>query len=198
MYINPQDFSPNSIYHLMTQMVIPRPIAWALTQNTSGSYNLAPFSYFNAVSSAPPLLMLSIGKKPSGEDKDTRRNLKRYKKVVIHIPTVKHMQDVQDSSESFAENESEIEALHLPTTDFHHFSLPRLKQCAIAFGCQLYQHMVLGDQNQEIFFVEVQQIYVNDNIIKFKNEKRISIDPNLLNPLARLGNGIFSKINKLD
>ncbi|WP_197465918.1 flavin reductase family protein, partial [Vibrio sp. HI00D65] len=48
-------------------------------------YNLAPFSYFTPVSSNPPLLMLSVGKKPSGEIKDTTRNAHETGKLVIHI-----------------------------------------------------------------------------------------------------------------
>ena len=59
--------SANQRYHLMTQTIIPRPIAWVLTDSNNGSFNLAPFSYFTAVSSAPPMLMLSVGKKPNGD-----------------------------------------------------------------------------------------------------------------------------------
>jgi flavin reductase (DIM6/NTAB) family NADH-FMN oxidoreductase RutF len=196
MMINPSDFSPNGIYHLMTQMVIPRPIAWALTQNLSGNFNLAPFSYFNGVSSAPPLLMLSIGKKASGEDKDTRRNLKRDKKIVIHIPTIDQAHSVQDSSDPFDEDESEIEALNLAFEPWSDFPLPRLKDCAIALGCELYQHMEIGDHKQGIFFVEIKAIYIKDALIQSTDGKHITIDLNAFKPLTRLGNSKFSGISK--
>ncbi len=52
--------APTQIYHLMTQTVVPRPIAWALTESSEKEYNLAPFSYFTPVSSNPPVLMLSV------------------------------------------------------------------------------------------------------------------------------------------
>jgi flavin reductase (DIM6/NTAB) family NADH-FMN oxidoreductase RutF len=63
MHLDFSDFTAAQRYHLMTQTIIPRPIAWALTDSDNGSYNLAPFSYFTAVSSEPALLMLSVGKK---------------------------------------------------------------------------------------------------------------------------------------
>jgi flavin reductase (DIM6/NTAB) family NADH-FMN oxidoreductase RutF len=56
-----------------------------LSENENGGFNLAPFSYFNAVSSDPPLLMLSVGKKPDGSPKDTRVNIEQRSRFVIHI-----------------------------------------------------------------------------------------------------------------
>ena len=70
MNIDASTLAPIQIYHLMTQTVIPRPIAWVLTESGEADYNLAPFSYFTPVSSNPPLLMFSVGKKPTGEIKD--------------------------------------------------------------------------------------------------------------------------------
>ncbi len=75
MNLQLSSISPTQIYHLMTQTIIPRPIAWVLTDSGEHNYNLAPFSYFTPVASNPPLLMFSVGKKPSGETKDTTRNV---------------------------------------------------------------------------------------------------------------------------
>jgi len=63
MNISLNDLSATSIYHLMTQSIIPRPIAWVLsscsqlTGDNTDPLNLAPFSYFNAISSDPPLML---------------------------------------------------------------------------------------------------------------------------------------------
>ncbi len=73
-------------YFQIIQTLMPRPIAWVLTEHENGSYNLAPFSFFTAVCSEPPILMLSVGLKPTGEFKDTRTNLERSQRCVIHIP----------------------------------------------------------------------------------------------------------------
>jgi flavin reductase (DIM6/NTAB) family NADH-FMN oxidoreductase RutF len=56
--------------------------------------------------------------------------------------------------------------------------------------------MEIGDHKQGIFFVEIKAIYINDSLIESSNGKRITIDPNNFNPLARLGNGVFSGISE--
>ena len=82
MYLNLSDLPSSEIYHLLTQTVIPRPIAWILTENEQSKsakydqYNLAPFSFFNAMASNPPAFVVSIGKKTETQEKDTRANLK--------------------------------------------------------------------------------------------------------------------------
>ena len=65
MHINVEELTGTEAYHLLTQTVIPRPVAWILTENEEGDYNLAPFSFFTAISSRPPLIMFSVGSKPS-------------------------------------------------------------------------------------------------------------------------------------
>ena len=71
MLINLKELSTPQVYFTMTQTVLPRPVAWILSENENESYNLAPFSYFNAVCSDPPLIMVSIGLQDDGRDKDT-------------------------------------------------------------------------------------------------------------------------------
>jgi flavin reductase (DIM6/NTAB) family NADH-FMN oxidoreductase RutF len=53
---------PNDHYKLLTGLVIPRPIGWIGTKAGDGKLNLAPFSFFNAVSSEPPIVLFSAGR----------------------------------------------------------------------------------------------------------------------------------------
>ncbi|MFV2033306.1 MAG: flavin reductase family protein, partial [Gammaproteobacteria bacterium] len=77
--------SPAKVYFTLIQTLMPRPVAWVLSENPDESYNLAPFSYFNAICSDPPLIMLSIGVKPDGGPKDSRLNIEAGKDFVVHI-----------------------------------------------------------------------------------------------------------------
>ena len=61
-------------YHLMIACVVPRPIAWTSTMSSAGITNLAPFSFFGGVSSDPPTVMLSVGRRSDGSHKDTVDN----------------------------------------------------------------------------------------------------------------------------
>ncbi len=196
MIINPKDLSASAIYHIITQTLIPRPIAWALTENKSGNFNLAPFSYFAGVSSAPPILMLSIGKKPDGTEKDTRINIKHSKKVVIHIAHGEQAHALNASSATKPYGDSEIEQLDLSLTMLENFSLPRLTDCYVAFGCELYEQLEIGDEQQAVFFVEVKTLYIADDKVSVTEKNRLKIDAHALNPIARLGGGEFSLIQK--
>lgn len=196
MQINFSDIGANQRYHLMTQTIIPRPIAWALTDSSNGSLNLAPFSYFTAVSSAPPILMLSVGKKPNGDDKDTLVNIKSTKKVVIHIASAQQANLVTQTAQTLAHGESELTATDLSTTDFDHFSLPRLSQCDIAYGCELYEIKELGDVPQTLIFIEVKQVYINDKVVDIDEKQRIKVHADRVQPLARLGGGEYSSITE--
>ena len=85
MYIDFGKMTAQQVYITMTQTIVPRPIAWVLSENPDQSLNLAPYSYFNAVCSDPPLLMISAGVKPDGATKDTRDNIRDRKEFVVHI-----------------------------------------------------------------------------------------------------------------
>ena len=58
-------------YKLMTATVVPRPIAWVVSQNAQGRLNAAPFSFFNVMSGDPPIVSLGIGNRDTGALKDS-------------------------------------------------------------------------------------------------------------------------------
>ena len=195
MQINFSDVTATQRYHLMTQTIIPRPIAWVLTDSDNGSYNLAPFSYFTAVSSEPALLMLSVGKKDNGENKDTLTNIINNKKMVIHIASAEQAELVTKTATTLAHGQSELAGMSLTTIPFEHFSLPRLAECNIAFTCELYEIKTLGDATQTLIFVEIKELYMNEAITSKDAKGRLSIDASKVAPLARLGGGEYASIS---
>ncbi|WP_426360350.1 flavin reductase family protein [Pseudocolwellia sp. HL-MZ19] len=215
MILNFSDYSENQRYHLMTQTLIPRPIAWALTCSNNeivvneetntveqSLLNLAPFSYFTAVSSTPALLMLSVGKKPTGESKDTLTNVVKNKKMVIHIASEQQAGLVTQTAATLPHGQSELEltdqsndiALHLKTVPFDGFPLPRLEQCDIAYGCELYEIKEIKDSPLTLILVEVKQVYISDSVMDVDAKNRIKVHADKVNPLARLGGGEYSGI----
>lgn len=185
MLFHIDQLTPNQVYHTMIQTMIPRPIAWVLSENHDKSLNLAPFSYFAPVCSDPALIMISIGKKPDGTVKDTRQNILERPHFVVHIASADLAEAVTQSSASLPANVSEVEKLQLETTDFG-FSLPRLKACPVAIACELYEVKPLGDLPQLLVFGRVKQIYVDDKAV-IDNGGRQKIDAATINPLGRLG-----------
>ena len=197
MITNLINLSPNNIYHLMTQSIIPRPIAWVLTESSESNYNLAPFSYFTAVSSAPPLLMFSVGKKPTGEIKDTTKNVLTNKKMVIHIAHEQQSKAVTESAATLPHGESELSSTGLEIVEFEGFSLPRLKDCHIAFACSLYETQQLGDTPQTLIFAQIEQIYINDEVIELDEKGRVKVLADKVKPLSRLGGAEYGSLGDI-
>lgn len=194
MYLRTSELSPSENYFTLIQTLVPRPVAWVLSDNGNGSYNLAPFSYFSGVSSKPPMLMFVAGKKPSGQIKDTRNNIIERKQFVVHIPHTSQAQAVTDSAANFEAGESEISALALETTDFDGVDLPRLTASKIAYACDLYKVDEITE-DQAVIYGLIKAIYIDDSIVSEVNG-RLKVDAKTLDPLARLGGDDYSGIGE--
>jgi len=196
MLLDFSELETSERYHLMTQTIIPRPIAWVLTDSGDKNYNLAPFSYFTALSTEPALLMISVTKKPNGDVKDTLTNVLKNKKMVIHIASDEQAELVTKTAATLDHGESELTNTNLTTTAFDGFPLPRLAECNIAYGCELYEIKEIGDAPQTLIFVEVKQLYINDKVLNTENPERIKIAADKVKPLARLGGGEYASLTK--
>lgn len=206
MHIDFSELKPSERYHTMVQSIIPRPIAWVLSESTLQSkdgiesiskLNLAPYSFFTGICSDPPLLVLSAGKKAEGNErsleKDTRRNIRENKHFVVHIASTHSLDALNKSAATLDHAVSEIDTLGLETCKFEGFPLPRLIQAPIALGCTLYQLDEIGNTQQAVIYGEIKHMYVDDNIVS-EHPSRLIINPELLDPLARLGGNAYSGI----
>ncbi|MGB3727254.1 MAG: flavin reductase family protein [Glaciecola sp.] len=193
MHIDLSSLSSNNVYHLMTQTIIPRPIAWVLSANNNESLNLAPFSYFNAVCSSPPLMMLSMGKKPSGDGKDTVTNLQVGAHCVVHIAHAEQADIVTATAATLDYGTSEVIENDIEMTHASAWPLPRVKSCPIAYLCKVHSVQEIGNAPQTLIFVEALEAYIDDNASTTHNE-RLSVDALTINPLARLGAAQYANL----
>jgi flavin reductase (DIM6/NTAB) family NADH-FMN oxidoreductase RutF len=190
MFFDFDNLTANQRYHLITQTITPRPIAWILTKNDSGSINLAPFSYFNAIGSDPALLVVSIGNKSETIGKDTKVNLLREKECVLHIPSEALAEAVNMSASSLPYGESEIDLCELSITPFSD-SLPRVAEAKVALHCRLYDVHTVGDSAFEAFYLEIIGMHVENDIVTQEGHHTF-IDSTMLKPLGRLGGNDFA------
>jgi flavin reductase (DIM6/NTAB) family NADH-FMN oxidoreductase RutF len=199
MLLDFSELSPNRVYHTVTQTLIPRPIAWVLTEGEQGQLNLAPFSYFTAVCSNPALLLVSIGKKADGSDKDTLANIKRSQRCVIHIASTTQLDELNGSSEELAAEISEVEKLGIKTEPFVEAEggLPRLTDCTVAYDCSLYEVKEIGGLPQSLLLLEVHKAYIADSACVTDAKGRLSIDACAINPLARLGVSEYASLGEV-
>ncbi|MCY4052200.1 MAG: flavin reductase family protein [Gammaproteobacteria bacterium] len=198
MLINLAELNTPNVYFTMTQTVLPRPIAWVLSENQNGSLNLAPFSYFNAVCSDPPLVMISIGLQDDGSHKDTLRNALERPDLVIHIASSGQLPDLNLSSATLPPEVSEVEAGDLELSDVENFHLPRLKDCKVAFMSHVHKIEQIGTNNQQhLVFAEIDSIYVSDDCVQYDNKNRLSILADQIHPLSRLGANAYASFGEV-
>lgn len=189
MHIDMSTLKPVQAYALMTQTVIPRPVAWILTQNSDDTYNLAPFSYFNGIASDPPMIMISIGLSPHGSLKDTRTNIEARKEFVVHIAHREMATVMTQSAATLPPNESEVDMLNLPLAEMPGTKLPRLADCRVAYACQYDSiHMI---KDQAIIFATLKHLYADDRVVGKDAKGRVCINAVDVDPIGRLGGGEY-------
>lgn len=191
MYIELEGLSPNRVYATMTQAVIPRPIAWVLSDNGDGGYNLAPYSYFNAVCSDPPLVFISVGRKPDSSHKDTRVNIEERSHFVVHIAHRGLAEAMVETSRTLPHGQSELDRIDQRLTEFDGFPLPRLEECRVALACELYEIQEIGMTPQSLVFGKVRSIYVDDDVVSTDDKGRIKVHADKVDPIGRLGASEF-------
>ncbi len=181
MKIDPDELSPKEKYLLTIASVIPRPIGWTSTINEAGEANLAPFSFFNAVSTDPPTMMLSVGRK-KGARKDTANNLLATKEAVLHITHRPLAESMVQSAADVPPSVDEFELASLEKIASELVKPPRIASAAIAMEAKVVHHQEVGNGPVDMFLLEVLRFHLDD---RFLVDGRP--DAKLLSAVGRLG-----------
>jgi flavin reductase (DIM6/NTAB) family NADH-FMN oxidoreductase RutF len=161
--IDMQQLSKSEIYKLMSTQIIPRPIAWIVTQNEEGVVNIAPFSYFAPLSSTPPSVVVSIGHKRDGSPKDTLANIRSTQKATICMVTEELLEKMHYSSKALESGESEAEVFDISTISKLEDFPPMVEGVTTAFFCELIQEVDLQGSPTIPVILEIKQSFVDDN-----------------------------------
>lgn len=176
-----EKLEPLDRYKLMSQSIIPRPIAWIVTEN-SGIINIAPFSYFTGLSSEPPTVVVSIGHKKDKSPKDTLNNIRKTKKCTICMVNEKNLEKMHFSSKELLKSDSEAEVFGIKTKRVFEDFPPMVEDVPVALFCELYQEIDLKGSKTIPLILEIKSQYVDEKAIK--NIDRLSIE---FEPVARIG-----------
>ncbi len=179
MQIDPAQQSTANNYKLLTNLVVPRPIAWVTTQHASGKINLAPFSFFNAVGSNPLYVVVSIGLNDGGGPKDTLVNIRTTGEFVVNLVTEDLFEAMNVSAADFPPDQSEMEATGLDAAPSVHVKVPRVARAQASLECKLHDTVALGVNT--LVIGQVVMFHVADELVG----PRLHI--NNFAPLGRLG-----------
>ena len=161
-------------YKIMSQTVIPRPIAWVVTEN-NGIVNVAPFSYFIALSSEPPTLLVSVGHKKDGTPKDTLRNTLKTGKATICIVPPHLLDKMYASSEALSADESEAEKFSIELVKEEPRYPPMVKGVDVAYFCDFFQKVEIGGKTVPLIY-KIHSVFLNDKIFTDKDRFHIDFD----------------------
>lgn len=168
------DFSKN--YKLLIGSILPRPIAWISTLNSNGTYNIAPFSFFTAISASPMIVAFApMARSKDGNKKDTLINIELTQEFVINFVTEKNFDQANLTSTELSYGESEFDLAHLTVLPSIKVKPPRCKESPIHFECQLRDILYYGSGPGSGTLVtgEVIMIHVQDEILM---DDKISTD----------------------
>ena len=184
--------SKRDFHQFMLGGVTPRPIALVSTIDASGIRNLAPYSYFNAVSSIPPILMVSVGRKPDGNKKDTLVNVENNREFVVNMVPYSLIMQMALSSVALPPDADEFDLSGLTPVDSVNIAPYRVKESPIQFECRLRELKEMGKKAGEstLLFGDVLCIHVDEKII----DKNNRIDPVKANIVGRLGRSYYSRV----
>lgn len=181
----------SNAYKILIGFIVPRPIAWISTISKDGITNLAPFSFFNAVCSEPPLVMVSFGYKDGGL-KDTLKNILDTKELVINIAGQSFLDTLVDSAAQYTS--SEIDALNIKTISSEIVKPPRIEDVPVQLECTLYKSIELGSspEGSIMILAEVKLAHIKEDILGEKNRANYDV----YDPIARLGGISYGKVSK--
>lgn len=163
---------------MLTATIAPRPVAFVTTLNTDGSINAAPFSFFNAVSYKPAMIMISV-LKVDGKSKDTAINILREKEFVVHTVTEDNVLLVNETSLRLEYGDSELRLADFTVTESKLIKTPGLKEAKVRFEVKLTDHIETEGSN--IFIGEVLLMHLATDVFVDNY-----IDYNKFKPVGRL------------
>lgn len=192
--IDPTQNTERENYKFLIGSIIPRPIAFVTTVSKDGVLNGAPFSYFNIVSSNPPMISLSI-QRSSGIQKDTARNIIESKEFVVHIVDEQNVEKINKTAANLPSNQSEIELANLTPVESVKISVPGVKEAKVRMECSLEHSLELGGTDTpgcDFIIGKVVQFHIENDI--YENGR---IDASSLAAVSRLAGNDYAKIGEI-
>ncbi len=188
-----EELSAIENYKLLIGGVIPRPIAFVTTLSEKGVLNGAPFSFFNVISAAPPLIGVSV-QRVNGEPKDTAKHALSQGEFVVHIVDRQNVDKINQTSATLPEEESEITAAGLTPVESTSIRVPGIKESKIRIECRLEKAIQFGENNDscDLLVGRIIQYHIDDSIY-FDGK----IDPEGLQAVSRLAGNDYAGIGDI-
>jgi len=188
--VDPEKTSTKDFHQFLLGAVAPRPIAFASTVDENGNPNLAPYSFFNAFSSNPPVLVFSSNRRVSDNTtKDTLHNIEKTKEVVINVVSHSIVRQMAVSSISFPTEDSEFDKTGLTPIASDLVKPFRVKESPVQMECKVSEIIPLGEHGGagHLIICNVVRMHVDENVLDDNNR----IDPHKIDLMGRMGRAYY-------
>jgi flavin reductase (DIM6/NTAB) family NADH-FMN oxidoreductase RutF len=185
---DPAQYEPRQIYKLMTGIIIPRPVALVSTVDAFGNLNLAPFSFFAGVGSAPPTVLFCPALRPDGTGqtagrKDTLHNVEETREFVINVVSEAISVQANATSAEVPPMVDEFKLSSLTPIPSAVVKPPRVAESPAQMECRLMQVIYTGDKPASgvVVLGEVVRFHVRDGLVD-----NFRVDPAGLDAVGRM------------
>lgn len=192
MIIHPSTLQPRDRYRLLLSTVAPRPIAWISTRAGDGSLNLAPFSFFQAVTGTPPLVVVSIGQR-KGAPKDTLRNIQETGEFVINLVADELAEKMNLTSGEYESQVNEFEVAGLTPAPSEVVKAPRVAESPINMEARLFQFVPIAGSDYSLVIGEIVCWHVADGYLAPDG----LVDIARVRPIARLARDEYTRFGEV-
>ncbi|MDC0644547.1 flavin reductase family protein [Crocinitomicaceae bacterium] len=193
--INPKNIEIPKLHRYLLGAVGPRPIAFASTIDKDGVANLAPFSFFNAFSANPPILVFSPARSGrTNTTKDTYNNVKILPEVVINVVNFELVHQMSLASSPYPSSVDEFVKSGLTPLASECVQPFRIKESPVQFECKVNEVIELGDQGGagNLIICEVLRIHIDEAIL----DEQQMIDQHKIDLVSRMGGNWYCRADE--
>lgn len=158
-----EDVASRDGYKLLSGLIVPRPIGWIGTRRLDGSRNLAPFSYFNVVSSEPPVVLFSAGSHRD-RPKDSQTIAGETGEFTVNIVSEDIVEAMSVTSGSFTAEDDEFAIAGLTAVDGVKVDAPLVGESPANLECRVREIVELGERTR-VVFGDVVAVHVDDRVL---------------------------------
>lgn len=191
MHFASDSISPMTAYKLLSSTILPRPIAFVTSINAKGQMNAAPYSFFNAMGSAPPVIAIGFQPQSDGSQKDTPNNIMETGEFVVNLVDEPLATQMNICAATVPADVDEIALANLETKPSLGIAPPRLTAAPVSLECKYFSDTPLPGGGR-IIIGEVMHFHLRDEIIGGLDPLRIDLDR--LAPIARLSGPKYGRI----
>ena len=191
MTILPADHPAAEVYRLMTSIIVPRPIAFVSSLSREGVRNLAPFSFFTAVSANPPVVCFApMIRGRDGSRKDTLNNIEATGEFVVNVVSEEIARPMNECSAEVPPEVDEFALSGLTPVPSERVAPPRVGESHASMECRLLQvvHVSTKPLGGSLVIGEVVAFHVDNPL--FHN---FSVDPAALGAIGRMGGAVYTR-----